>query len=488
MNSLYLKNEYEPIKIQNESKDWEALDILFGEIPEEINGYFLRNSSNPQFIPSHKYHWFDGDGFIQGVKIRDGKAFFKGKFIRTKKFIEEKKAGKSLYGGLNNPINKNNFFKTLRDLFQFSVLGKNPFPNTSNTDLVYHHGTLFSLWLLCDVTYKIDLETLETLGEYDFGTEKNDFTGVSHGICAHPKISPKDGKLFVMDFVSSWKRRSRPFLHLSSVSEDNEIINTKKIEISGRNLLHDMAITENYVIVIDLPAEMSPLGLKYRQNKPARFGILKSNFEEKDNEIKWFVDPSGCYIVHIINAYEENDKIVLYGLRKPHLEISKKKSNAVTDVFDGYLHKWTFNLLTGEIENEIGEDQRKYFPIGSEFPTINENYEGLKNRYSYLPHISRTEGFNFNGFSKFDHEKNTYQSYKYPENKFMGEIRLIDKLNANGEDDGWLLTFTHDLTVKNEQFFVEIFDAKNIEKGPVCVLKLPYKIPIGFHTVWVDEN
>lgn len=493
-HSPYLENEYTPLKFADQSNDWIPLNITYGTIPPILNGYFLRNSSNPQHKPHHDYHWFDGDGYIQGVKFQSGKAFFKGKFIQTDKFLREQKEGKSLHGGLKSPLSANNRLKGIKDLLSFIFLGKNPFPNTSNTDLVYHHNTLFSLWMLCGNAYKIDPETLDTLGSYNFASPKNKHTGIAHGISAHPKVSPKDDTLFVMDFVHSWKRHSTPTLYLSSVSTDASEIKTQKIEVSGRHLLHDMAVTENYVIIADMPAEMSPLGLKYRHNKPARFGILRGDFQkiahpktQKQQDVLWFDDPSGCYIVHVINAYEEGDKIVLFALRKPHLELNRKLSNEITDVFDGYLHKWEFNLKTGEIENGTGTDMKPYFPIGSEFPTINEQYEGKKHQFSYLPSISRTPQFNFNAFSKYDHSTNTYTTYQLPKNVYLGEVRYVSR-NNDQEDNGWLLTFVTDTREDPISTYLYIFDAQDISKGPLTILSIPVNIPIGFHTVWIDKT
>ncbi len=494
--SPYLKNEYAPIKLQDESKEWEPLELTYGKIPEEINGYFLRNSPNPQFQPRHKYHWFDGDGFIQGVKITGGKAFFKGKFVRTDKFYTEKQKGKSLYGGLNSPINPNRFFSTLKSAVQYALFGKNPFPNTSNTDLVFHHGTLLSLWLMGGKAYAIDPTTLDTKGAYRFGAADNSNGDILHGISAHPKESPKDHRLFVMDFVGSWRRAGRPYLSISSISEDGSTISTRKIPSSGRHLLHDIAVTENYVLIIDMPAEMSPFGLKYNRKKPARFGVLHGDFDKRDKsdvwkgeDVLWFDDPSGCYIVHVINAYEEDDSIVLYALRKPYLEIKRKRSDVHTDIFDGYLHRWTLNMKTGKIMHDIGEDLSHFFSIGSEFPTINTGYEGLKHRFSYLPHVSRTATFNFSGFSKFDHETNTFEQYTYLENRYNGELRFVAHPGFPKEEDhGWLITFMHDYSTDQGRCYIEIFDAQNITQGPICKLLLPKQVPIGFHTVWIEAK
>ena len=54
--------------------------------------------------PSLKhYHPFDGDGMIHVVGFRDGKAFYRNRFVRTDGFLAEQEAGQSLWAGLAEP-------------------------------------------------------------------------------------------------------------------------------------------------------------------------------------------------------------------------------------------------------------------------------------------------------------------------------------------------------------------------------------------------
>ena len=488
----YLQMEYAPVPVKAELDDWTEMELLEGEVPVELNGYFLRNSSNPQFTPANKYHWFDGDGFIQGIHLSGGKARFKGKFVRTRKFEREQKRRKSVYGGLRGPISQNDFVNSAARLSKFVLAGTNPFGNTSNTDLVFHNGRLLSLWMLCGEAYEIDLPSLETVGVCDFSNGRQ---RVEHGVSAHPKTCPKDGTLFIMDFVSSWKRFEKPHLWVSSISEDGSEIKTRKFTITGRHLLHDMAVTENYVVLLDMPAAMTPLGMKYQREKGTHFGICRTDFSPipdpetgEDKEIIWFSDPSGCYIIHVVNAYEENGKVILFALRKDQLKLSKNPKDSPGEVFCGYLHKWECDLKSGKIRHIVGESYREHYPVGSEFPVLNPSREGLKNRYSYLPGVAPQNRFNFDSFSKFDHEELEYEKVKYPKNWYVGEVRFVEHPNANGkEDKGWVLAFVHHLTKENSEAFFEIYDAENLGGGPVARLRIPVHIPIGFHTVWIDQ-
>ena len=72
------------------------LGLSVGTLPPGLDGLFVRNGPNPQFLPLGPYHWFDGDGMLHGVRIRDGKASYLNRYVRTEGFIEEMMAGQKV--------------------------------------------------------------------------------------------------------------------------------------------------------------------------------------------------------------------------------------------------------------------------------------------------------------------------------------------------------------------------------------------------------
>ena len=36
--------------------------------------------------------------------------------------------------------------------------------------------------------------------------------------------------------------------------------------------------------------------------------------------------------------------------------------------------------------------------------------------------------------------------------------------------------------------YVTIFDARDITKGPVCKIRMPQRVPNGFHATWVSAE
>jgi carotenoid cleavage dioxygenase-like enzyme len=77
-----------------EECDAEDLEVI-GDIPQELDGVYFRNTENPLHEPIGLYHPFDGDGMIHSMAFRDGRAVYRSRFVRTSAFLEEQAAGRS---------------------------------------------------------------------------------------------------------------------------------------------------------------------------------------------------------------------------------------------------------------------------------------------------------------------------------------------------------------------------------------------------------
>ena len=74
---------------------------LEGKIPPELSGTLFRNGPGLLDIGgSAIYHPFDGDGMISAFSFRNGKAYYRNRFVRTEAYLQEQQAGKILYRGV----------------------------------------------------------------------------------------------------------------------------------------------------------------------------------------------------------------------------------------------------------------------------------------------------------------------------------------------------------------------------------------------------
>lgn len=94
-----------PWRPQTTEWDDDDLTVVAGEIPPDLDGVYLRNTENPLHPPALKYyHPFDGDGMLHIVGFRDGKAFYRNRFVRTDAFNEENAEGGPLWPGIAEPV------------------------------------------------------------------------------------------------------------------------------------------------------------------------------------------------------------------------------------------------------------------------------------------------------------------------------------------------------------------------------------------------
>jgi carotenoid cleavage dioxygenase len=58
--------------------------------------------------------------------------------------------------------------------------------------------------------------------------------------------------------------------------------------------------------------------------------------------------------------------------------------------------------------------------------------------------------------------------------------------NATSEDDGYVLSYVYEPSTHTSDLW--IIDATDFMAGPIAKVKLPVRVPIGFHGVWVPQE
>ena len=124
--SPMLKGNFAPIE---DEMDVAALEVS-GSIPPELSGLYLRNGPNPMFEPLGQYHWFDGDGMLHGIRLENGKASYRNRWVRSRGLDAEESAGRAIFGGMNT--------LNLTDTDLAAEAGG--MKNTANTNVIRHGG------------------------------------------------------------------------------------------------------------------------------------------------------------------------------------------------------------------------------------------------------------------------------------------------------------------------------------------------------------
>ena len=252
-----------------------------------------------------------------------------------------------------------------------------------------------------------------------------------------------------------------------------------------------MAFSEHYSILADLPLYWDPLQLEqgrhhatYYPDQKSRFAILPRYGNAED--VMWFeADPT--YVLHWGNAFEDGDEVVLDGYFQedpdpaplPGLPpaVGKMMANIDENSFKSKLHRWRFNLKTGQVKEQHLCDRIL------EFGTFNQRYAGKPSRFHYST-WSKPGWFLFSGLVKHDLQTGETWELPFGEERYGSEAPFAPRTNAKDEDDGYLVSFITDMLEDRSECI--LVDAKNISAGPVCRIILPHRISSGTHATWAD--
>ncbi|GAV66998.1 LOW QUALITY PROTEIN: RPE65 domain-containing protein, partial [Cephalotus follicularis] len=464
---------------------------LIGCLPECLNGAFFRVGPNPKFAPVAGYHWFDGDGMVHGLRIKDGKATYVSRYVGTSRIKQEDffdgskffKADLAKLSGLGpEEVNSTVFEDRLRNV----ELSMSP----ANTNLIYHHGKLLALSEM-DKPYVLKVledGDLRTLGLLDYDKR------LKHSFTAHPKVDPITGEMFTFGFS-----RSPPYITYRVISKDGFMHDPVPITVSGPIMMHDFAITENYAIFLDLPFIFRPkemvmenqLIFTFNATKKACFGVLP-RYAKNEAQIRWFELPN-CFIFHNANAWEEGEEVVLITCRmdKPLLDMANGAVKEKLEDIPNELYEMRFNMKTGLAS------QKKLSESAVDFPAINKCYSGRKQRYVYgtiLDSLAKVKGFvKFDlhaepeaGKTKIEVGGNVKGVFDLGPGRFGSEAVFVPREpGTSEEDDGYLIHFVHDESTGKSS--VNVICAKTMSTDPVAVVELPTRVPYGFHALFVTE-
>ena len=252
-----------------------------GKIPTALEGRYLRIGPNPVAPNPASYHWFIGDGMVHGLALADGKAlWYRNRWIRSNEVAE--------------------------------ALGVEPAPgprhafDTVNTNVVEIGGRTFAL--VEAGSYPVELgETLEKQVYNPFdGSLKGSFT-------AHPHVDPRTGENHAICYEGHDPGTIRHVV----IDAAGRVIREEPIAVKHGPMIHDCAITDRFVVILDLPvtfsmkAAMAGSGFPYNWNgeHEARVGLMPRHGTQAD--IVWRPVPR-AYVFHVANAYDAPDgRVVL---------------------------------------------------------------------------------------------------------------------------------------------------------------------------------
>ena len=447
-----------------------------GTIPPELDGAFFRVQPDPQFPPRLGDDIsFNGDGMITRFHIHDGQCDFRQRWARTDKWKLENAAGKALFGAYRNPLTDDE-----------SVQGR--FRSTANTNAWVFAG---KLWAMKEDSPALLMDPA-TMESEDFATWNG--TMRSQTFTAHPKIDPATGNMVAIGYAASGLCSDD--VSYMEIAPDGSLVREVWFKVPYYCMMHDFGITEDYLLVHIVPSigswERLEQGLPhfgFDTTMPVYLGVIPRRDDVTDADIRWF-KRGNCFASHVLNAWQEGSRI--------HFLIPEAKNNffpffpdvhgapfkpeeSVTHITD-----WVVDMASNGDEFEAINRLTDTF---SEFPRIDDRFTGRKNRYTWGLEVEfrrpieavggSAGGAPMNCLFLKDLETGAEQHWWAGPTSTLQEPCFIPRGADALEGDGWIVQVCNRLEDRNSDLL--LFDALDIEKGPIATIQVPIRLRFGLH-------
>eukprot|EP00931_Biecheleriopsis_adriatica_P114807 TRINITY_DN90702_c0_g1_i1.p1 TRINITY_DN90702_c0_g1~~TRINITY_DN90702_c0_g1_i1.p1 ORF type:complete len:609 (-),score=100.18 TRINITY_DN90702_c0_g1_i1:507-2294(-) len=468
-----------------------AVEVVFGELPADFPaGHFLRNGPNPRWVrPLAGYHPFEGDGMLHAVEIRpptDEKntcdAYYTNRWVKTAKWLAEDIAQMPLASGMVDENFTRAAANALLNMVSVAVAAPAVYADermhaatqsigTANTSVIVHAGKCLALQERSNPVV-VSLPNLETLGALH----------VDHKFTAHPKLCPVTGELI-------WFSYHDDGIDLGVWDKDGIPVHETTVHLPHSIMAHDIAVTEHYNVVVDAPLRFQPKDVlrgkgpvSFKKDEPMRFGVLPRHGNGKD--VEWYTVPGkGKACFHVMNAYEEpSGEIVIIGCSMPDVTLMDMNVKFATQE---RLTEWRLDPKMRHVEERIISD------VPCDFPKINGNFAGKPFRFGYAAAFDLCSNHGgvpmFRGVLKHDIVSGESLVWEAGDGIFVGEPTFVPRAGAQPdvEDDGYLLA--HTFNENSQCSEVVVLDARRFGQAPICRLRLPRRVPYGFHATWVPD-
>jgi carotenoid cleavage dioxygenase len=207
--------------------------IVVGKLPAELQGAFYRMHGDWLYAPLYADEAsLSADGYISMFRFREGAVDYRGRYVRTDRYLKQLAARRQLYGYYRNPYSDD---PSVRD-------PERPHKRTSaNTTPVVIGGKLYATKEE-GLPYEIDPNTLETLGETDFEGSWD-----SQTFTAHPKVDAETGETFAFGYECTGLATRD--VYLGAFDRDGRRTWEVRFQVPYSTMMHDMAITKDHVII-----------------------------------------------------------------------------------------------------------------------------------------------------------------------------------------------------------------------------------------------
>ncbi|MDX9873463.1 MAG: carotenoid oxygenase family protein [Spongiibacteraceae bacterium] len=452
-----------PLRVES---DIRGLELIEGAIPADLNGTWYRAGPDRQYPPMTGEDIFiDGEGMVHRIHFDNGHVDYRSRWVRTRRFELQEQARRSLFGRYRNRYTSD---PSVRDVSM----------GTANTNAIYHGGKLLVL-KEDDLPYQCDPVTLDTIGPWDF-----EGAVTAQALSAHPKIDWHRNELLTYSHQARGDGTTDMAFYI--MNADGKVDHEVWFHAPYPGVVHDFAVTDTHVIFPFFPliTDLNHLkegGTFYRwyPNEKAHFAVMPRRGTA--DQIQWFSGPA-CSAGHMMNAFNEGSQlhldIVLYdGNCFPFFP---SIDNSPCEPCPPLLTRLSFDLAAGRDDYE----RRVICQVPGEMPRTDDRFQGKPYNYGFMICGRKEDGTS--GIGRVDPQTGALSIWHPGPASACQEPQFVPRSLDAPEGDGYLLTIVNRLDQNRSD--IAILDARDFERGPVALLKLPVRVRSTFHGTWVPQS
>ena len=399
---------------------------------------------------------------------------YKGRFVRTPRYLANRKAGRQLFGLYRNRAADDPSVRSLSS-------------TVSNTTPVIHAGRLFATKEDAR-PYEIDPHTLETRGEWDFYGKYPSLT-----FTAHPKIDPLTGEMICFGYEATGEASTDVWIYF--IDRTGHVTREVRLQAPYVSEMHDMAITRTHVVIPMFPLTTDKEWLAagnihwyWDERLPGYLLVLPRDGSAKD--ARWIKGPPHA-MGHTLNATTEGDRLVIDGSvsnANPYPFFPQRNGTPWTPQTGGStIRRWVVDLAS----RHDGWEEQNPFPMApGGLPRIDDRFISLPYRYGYMgysdptrmdPKLAAGRAFPMtNCLGRYDMGSGKLDTLFVGAQGTLQEACFIPKNSKAAEGDGYLVGVYSNLVEPRSELIV--VDAPRMQEiGRVI---LPFRISEQVHGAW----
>jgi all-trans-8'-apo-beta-carotenal 15,15'-oxygenase len=443
------------------------VEEIEGEMPPFLRGTYYLNGPARFARGGFRYrHWLDGDGMVCALRFAGNRARFTNRFVRSAKFVAEEEAGRPLFRAFGTAF--------ANDRLKRGLMLESPV----NVSVYPYRGRLLAFGEQ-GLPWELDPVTLDTRGVFNFNCALNEVSPFA----AHPRFDAATGEMFNFGIAFS---ATAPGLNVYRFDGEGRLRYRRRIALDYACSTHDFSLSRQYLIFYLSPylLRMDALlrgeslmdALSWEPERGSRLLIVSRETGEQVAAIP----VGGGYCLHTINSFEQGGRLIVdvIEFERPVYDQYQIVPNLFTEVAAGRPVRFVIDVARRELIGMREIDYRR----APDFPAVAPSRAERPYRDCWMLGISAAGRRGRKFFDQLVHcdwsEAAARDVYQASQGCYLGGEPIFIGDPRDGQA-GVVICQMFDAARLRSAFVV--FDAFQVDCGPLATIHLREPIPLGFH-------